>query len=64
MYLNYIKFKAAYKNMLSKLTFQRHWILWSQRMRSVVTHTGGTVQALNSVGNTRTDPVVERVEGV
>ena len=32
-------------------------------MRSVVTHTGGTVQALNSVGNTRTDPVVERVEG-
>jgi len=33
-------------------------------MRSVMTHTGGTVQALNSVGNTITVPVEERVEGV
>jgi hypothetical protein len=23
-------------------TFQRHWILWSRRMRSVMTHTGGS----------------------
>ena len=32
-------------------------------MRSAVTSTGGTVQALNSVGNTITVSVAERVEG-
>ena len=44
--------------------FQRHWILRARRMRSGVTTTGGTVQALNSVGNTITEPVGKWVEAV
>jgi hypothetical protein len=35
--------------LLAILTFQRHWILWSHKMRSELTLTGGTLLAVRAL---------------